>query len=69
MADLLTPSDFESLARAAGTSMAEVCRSAGIAQSTFHRWKAGKTEPTLAVYRRLRQAIIEAKRPAKVEAA
>ena len=56
MGDLLTPSDIEALAAEAGKSIAQVCRDAGIAQSTFSRWKRGTTEPTLDVYRRLRDA-------------
>jgi transcriptional regulator with XRE-family HTH domain len=54
--DLLTASEIEAEAAAAGLSMAEVCRRAGVAQSTFTRWKSGKTEPTLDVYRKLRDA-------------
>lgn len=56
MSDLLTASDIEARAGLAGISMAEVCRRAGVAQSTFTRWKAGKTEPTLDIYRKLRDA-------------
>jgi predicted transcriptional regulator len=67
MDDLLTPADIERLAREAGISLADACRRAGIAQSTFSRWKAGKTEPTLGVYRRLRDAVMPA--PAAQEAA
>lgn len=55
--DLLTANDIEAEASAAGLSMAEVCRRAGIAQSTFARWKAGKTEPTLDVCRKLRDVV------------
>lgn len=55
--DVLSATDIETLAWKAGLSMAEVCRRAGIAQSTFTRWKAGKTEPTLDAYRRLYQAV------------
>lgn len=53
MAELLTPQDMERLAADAGKSMAEVCRSAGVAPSTFWRWKSGKTAPNLTVYQRL----------------
>jgi transcriptional regulator with XRE-family HTH domain len=56
MAELLTPTDIERLAKQGGKSIAEVCREAGIAQSTFSRWKRGATEPTLDVYRRLATA-------------
>lgn len=37
--------------------MAEVCREAGIAPSTFSRWRRGETEPTLGVYRRVCEAV------------
>lgn len=53
MAKLHTPADIERLAGKAGKSIAQVCREARVAQSTFSRWKGGKTEPTLDVYRRL----------------
>lgn len=64
MADLLTPADVEALAVAAGKSMAAVCREARIAQSTFNRWKGGKTEPTLDVYRRIQRAVAPAEQAA-----
>jgi transcriptional regulator with XRE-family HTH domain len=57
MSDLLTPHAIERLAKSVGKTMAQVCREANVAPSTFSRWKAGKTEPTLDVYRRLRQAV------------
>ncbi|RVT90738.1 XRE family transcriptional regulator [Rhodovarius crocodyli] len=56
MAPLLTPADIEARAASCGKSMAQVCREAAIAPSTFSRWKAKKTEPTLDVYRRLVEA-------------
>ena len=58
MPDVMTAPEIEALAWKAGLSMAEVCRRAGIAQSTFTRWKAGKTEPTLDAYRRLCHAVM-----------
>lgn len=60
MSELLSPNDVERLATAAGLTLKEVCSRAGIAQSTFSRWKAGKTEPTLDVYRRIRDALAPA---------
>jgi predicted transcriptional regulator len=57
MADLLTPADIERLAQRAGIPIAEVCRRAGVAPSIFSRWKAGKTEPNLDNYRRIRDAV------------
>lgn len=53
MNELLTPEQIEARAEAAGLSMAEVFRRAEVAPSTFTRWKANKTEPTIRVYRRL----------------
>lgn len=57
MSELLSPNDVERLAGEARLSIKEVCARAGIAQSTFSRWKAGKTEPTLDVYRRICEAV------------
>jgi transcriptional regulator with XRE-family HTH domain len=56
MAELLTPQELETLARANGKSMAQVCRETNIAPSTFTRWKRGQHEPTLGIYRRLTEA-------------
>lgn len=70
MHDLLTPGEIEARAVARGQTMAEVCRAAGVAPSTFTRWKAGRTEPTLGVYRRLVAAVtVPPKQAASVEAA
>lgn len=68
MSSLLTPEQIEERARMAGMSLAEVCRRANIAQSTFTRWKAGVSEPRLAIYRRLLLAT-ERRRPTKPEVA
>ena len=54
---LLTPSEIETLASAQDMTMTEACRRAGIAYSTFTRWRKGETEPTLSVYRRLCDAV------------
>jgi len=50
---LLTPAEIEAAAARAGLRMAEVCRRAGIAPSTFSRWKSGQTMPSIDVYERL----------------
>lgn len=63
MIDLPTASDVEAQAKAAGLSVAKLCRDAGIAHSTFTRWRAGTTEPTLDVLRRLSRAIDAAGAP------
>lgn len=54
---VLTADEFEALAKAAGLSMAEVCRRAKVAQSTFHRWKAGEAGMTLGSYAKLLDAV------------
>ena len=53
--DLVT--SLEARAREAGISINALCRKAGVARSTFSRWKAGRTEPQLRIYRRLIDAI------------
>jgi transcriptional regulator with XRE-family HTH domain len=53
MTALLTPDDIKRLAAERGVTIASVCTKAGIATSTFSRWQAGDTEPTLTVYRRI----------------
>lgn len=50
---LLTPSQIEIAARRNGLSIKEVCSRAGIAISTFTRWRQGKTTPRIDVYERL----------------
>lgn len=59
MSAILTAQEVERRAEAVGLSMASVCRRAGIAVSTFTRWRAGKTAPSIRVYERL----IDATRP------
>jgi predicted transcriptional regulator len=49
--------DLTQRARRAGLSMAEVCRRAGIAESTPSRWKAGTFEPRLSVLRKVEDVI------------
>ena len=56
----LTPSDVEEQARGAGLTIADVCHRAGIAASTFTRWKNGTTKPTLEVYERIRDVVVAA---------
>jgi len=49
----LTAEFIEERAKAAGLSLEELCGRAGIALSTFYRWRAGVTEPRLETYRLL----------------
>jgi len=53
MGSTLTPELVEATAKANGLSVAMLCSRAGVAHSTFTRWRKGETEPTLDVYRRL----------------
>lgn len=53
----LTPSEIETIAADRGIPMAELLRRAGIHRTTFSRWLAGDTEPTLSVYRRIIAAL------------
>ena len=56
MSKLLAPTDIERIADAAGTTIAQICRDARVARSTFSRWKAGQTAPRLTSYQRLYEA-------------
>jgi transcriptional regulator with XRE-family HTH domain len=58
MADLLSPQDIERLGAAIGLSVADICKRARVAHSTFTRWRKGDTEPTLDVYRRFRDVVL-----------
>lgn len=60
MDELLSPSDVERLAAEAGLSVKDICVRARIAHTTFYRWKAGKTRPTLDVYERIRDVLRQA---------
>lgn len=54
---LARPEEIERLAAERGKSIRDVCAEAGIARTTFSRWKAGVTSPTLDVYRRIVEAV------------
>ena len=49
---LPAPADLQKIAGSLGRTLAEVCREAGIAPSTFCRWKNGTTKPRLDVFER-----------------
>lgn len=53
MADLLSADEIERMARERGMTIPDLCRAAGIAHTTFYRWRTGTHELTLGVYRRL----------------
>ena len=52
-----TPQEMETAAKAAGFSMKKVCEKAGIAPSTWYRWRKGITVPTHPVRVDLRYAL------------
>jgi predicted transcriptional regulator len=55
--NLPTPAQIETKVRAAGMSMRNFCRQAGISQSGITRWKQGKFEPRLETFRRIETAL------------
>lgn len=60
-----TPGDIEARAEALGTTMAEVCRRAGVARSNVTRAKRGETSLSVPSLKRLIEALdqIAAARP------
>jgi len=50
---LLTPAEIENRAKSAGLTMDAFCKRAGISFSTFSRWRAGQTVPSIVVYERM----------------
>lgn len=49
--------DFEARAKAAGMSVAALCKKADVAQSNWARWRAGVTQPTLRTINRIEAAL------------
>jgi transcriptional regulator with XRE-family HTH domain len=49
--------DLERRAKAKRLSIAEVCRRANVAPSTFARWKSGDSLPTIRVLRKIEDVI------------
>ncbi len=56
-----TPEELESAANEAGLSMRLICAKAGLAHTTWYRWKNAHTEPTRDVVIRLGQALEDLK--------
>jgi transcriptional regulator with XRE-family HTH domain len=52
MPEIKTASEIETIAKQNSRSMRLVCSLAGVAQSTFTRWKNGST-PSIETYQRL----------------
>lgn len=60
MQDTLSAEQIETLATSHGLSVLDLCRRAQVAHTSFYRWRAGQSQPTLEVYRRLITALREA---------
>lgn len=56
METLPTPESIEARAKAAGITMAAVCRAADMPYTTFWRWKNASVSPSLGVVQRLLDA-------------
>lgn len=67
MIEFLPVSEIESMAKARGLSIAQVCRLANVNQSTFQRWKDGAV-PQVPTYNKV-IAVIESASPATEAAA
>lgn len=52
-----TPQELEQAAQAAGFSMRSVCAKAGLAHTTWYRWKNAHTQPTYENRLKLGRAI------------
>ncbi len=52
MAHLLSPSEIEDRAQTLGLSIPDFCRIAGVANTTFYRWKNGEHSPRIDIYQR-----------------
>lgn len=70
--DLLDVAELERVAATRRLSMAQVCRIAGVAPSTWQRWKQGQSQPRLNVMLRIRDAVLTGKpvarrKPAKAQ--
>ena len=49
--------ELEARAKAVGLSLNEVCRQAGVARSTFTRWKSGDHTPTIRVLQKMDEVV------------
>lgn len=47
MIELPTPQDIEIMAIRAGITVPDACREANLSPAVFHRWKRGKSSPTI----------------------
>jgi transcriptional regulator with XRE-family HTH domain len=58
--DLIDPAELHQRAKAVGLSIRELCERAGVAASTFVRWKRGAHNVNIENYRKLRDVLREA---------
>lgn len=65
---LMTPQQIEEMAKENGLTMQQVCRTAGVAFSTFTRWRQKKTEPRIGIYSRLVDAACHPEKPEGIAA-
>jgi hypothetical protein len=56
--DLLDVVELERVAKQRRLSMAQACRIAGVAPSTWQRWKQGQSQPRVPVMLRIRDAVL-----------
>jgi transcriptional regulator with XRE-family HTH domain len=68
MDDPIDPMALHERATAAGLTISEMCDRAGVAVSTFHRWKRGANRITVDNYKRLRAVVADAEQSKKVAA-
>lgn len=52
-----TIADMDARLKAAGVSASEVCREAGVARSTWTRWKSGEVAPNTATLSRVSEVV------------
>lgn len=57
---IVTAKEMRDRARKVGLSDKELCEIAGIANSTFTRWKSGRTRPSMDRYCRIIEALEQA---------
>jgi transcriptional regulator with XRE-family HTH domain len=53
----MTPTEIQKAANARKTSMRKILRSANVQQSTWWRWKTGRTSPSLKTVTRIVDAV------------
>lgn len=49
--------EIEARLERAGLTASALCREAGIARSTWQRWKSGETEPTMGSWRSIQASL------------